>query len=180
MEASGTKIKLKQLTESDWPIFKELYTNPRTMKHVYNPFDEDVAWTVFNCRLKPWDINSDGWLSFSINELSTKATLGLIGLKITNHTAKIAEVGFMLLENARGKGIASEALTILVKFAFTELGLNKLIAMCSTENSGSYNLLEKRGFIREGCLAQNSFINNQYVDDYIYGLCKSTLNSQTP
>lgn len=173
MKISGTKIHLKQLDESDWPVFKNLYTNSEIMKHVYDTFDEDVAREVFESRLIPWDKNGDDWLSFSINELSTQTKLGVIGLKMTNHQAKIAEVGFMLLEKAQGKGIGSQSLNLLTEYAFKKLELNKLSAMCSTKNRGSYRLLEKQGFIREGCLAKNTFANNQYVDDYIYGLCRS-------
>lgn len=175
MEILGIKIKLEQFTELDWPVFKDLYTNPKVMKHVYDTFDENIAREIFESRLVPWDENGHGWLSFSINDLSTKTKLGVIGLKITNHSAKIAEVGFMLLAKAQGKGIGSESLGLLIEFAFKELELNKLTAMCSTQNHGSYKLLEKLGFIREGCLNQNTFTNNQYVDDYIYGLCRSAI-----
>lgn len=172
MEILGTRVKLEQFTQSDWPIFKELNTSPQVMRHVYDPFPEDVAREIFESRLEPWNENSDGWLSLSINGISTKEKLGVIGLKVTNHEAKIAEVGYMLTEKAQGKGFASESLGLLVEFAFANLKLNKLVAACSTKNSGSYKLLEKLGFVREGCLAQNSIINNQYVDDYVYALLK--------
>ncbi|WP_394202469.1 GNAT family N-acetyltransferase [Marinagarivorans algicola] len=56
-------------------------------------------------------------------------------------------------------------------YAHSELKLNKLVATCSVNNIGSYKLLEKIGFNREGCLRQNSIISNQYIDDYVYGLC---------
>lgn len=174
MEIVGKRIKLEKLDQSDWPVFKELYTNPKVMKHVYDPFTEDVARKVFEARLEPWNENSDGWLSFSINDLASETKLGIIGLKITKHSAKIAEVGVMLTEKAQGKGVASESLDLLVQYALDELMLNKLVAICSTNNHGSYKLLEKQGFVREGCLAQNSITNNQYIDDYVYALFKST------
>lgn len=64
----------------------------------------------------------------------------------------------------------------LVKiYTLKELGINKLEATCSVNNSASYKLLEKHGFIREGNLKQNIIINGKYVDDYIYGLYESTI-----
>ena len=81
----------------------------------------------------------------------------------------------MIKQSAQGKGYAGEALSLLKDYAYNHLHLNKLIALCSVNNTGSSGLLEKLGFIREGCLQQNTLISNQYVDDYIYGLCKSDL-----
>ena len=56
-----------------------------------------------------------------------------------------------------------------------DINVNKLVATCAVNNAGSFKLMEKPGSIREGCLKQNVLINNQYVDDYIYGLCKLAL-----
>ncbi|WP_257985293.1 GNAT family N-acetyltransferase [Shewanella sp. GutCb] len=120
-------------------------------------------------------MESDGWLSLGITESFTGEKLGSIGLKIVNREAKIGEVGFMIKTNAQGKGFASEALNLLKAYSFEELDLNKLVATCSIHNHSSFNLLGKVGFVREGCLHQNSLINHKYVDDYVYGLCKSAL-----
>jgi ribosomal-protein-alanine N-acetyltransferase len=84
-------------------------------------------------------------------------------------------VGYLLKIEAQGKGVASEALTLIKNYAFTTLNLNKLVASCSLNNIGSYKVLEKAGFIREGCLKQNSILNGKYIDDYIYGLCSPTI-----
>jgi RimJ/RimL family protein N-acetyltransferase len=81
----------------------------------------------------------------------------------------------MIKPSAQGKGFAGEALSIIKDYALSELNLNKLVATCSVNNIGSFKLLEKQGFIREGRLKQNMIINGEYVDDYIYGLCKSDL-----
>lgn len=173
MEITGEKVKLKLFTALDWPLFRALYTDATVMKHVYDPLSEEVARAVFESRLEPWAPHCDGWLSLSINDVSTGEQLGIIGLKMTKHQEKIAEIGFMLTGEAQGRGIATNSLSLFIQYAFDELGLNKLVALCSTNNHGSYKLLEKTGFVREGCLLQNSMINNHYVDDYAYGLINS-------
>ncbi|WP_281561341.1 GNAT family protein [Thalassomonas sp. RHCl1] len=110
-----------------------------------------------------------------INELASGEKLGNIGIKITDHEAKIAETGFMIKPTAQGKGFAGEALGLVKAYVFNQLKLNKLTATCAAANTGSYKLLEKSGFLREGCLRQNTLINNRHVDDYLYGLCRSDL-----
>jgi len=143
------------------------------MEHIHTPFSQEEAIEAFKVKAKPWTPDSAHWLTLGINELTRGEKLGNIGLKIIDHDAKIAEVGFILKPDAKGKGYASEALSLVKDYAFMELGLNKLVALCSVANAGSYRLLEKSGFTREGYLKQNTKINDKYVDDYSYGLCKS-------
>lgn len=143
------------------------------MKHVYKPLSIEETQERFRERTQPWNDKSDQWLCLTIDEIDSGKKLGTIGLKITNHQAKIAEVGYLLKTEAQGKGFASEALNLVQSYAFETLNLNKLVATCSIDNIGSFKVLEKAGFCREGHLKQNSFFNNQYVDDYIYGLCSS-------
>ena len=175
MNLTGQRIQLSPFDESDLDLFIEISMSPKMMEHVYDPCSFEEANEAFIAKSQPWSMESDGWLSFGITEVATGEKLGNVGLKITNHEAKIAEVGFMIKASAQGKGFASEALSLVKNYAVSELNLNKLVATCSTSNVGSFKLLEKHGFIREGCLKQNVIINGKYVDDYIYGLCKSAL-----
>lgn len=177
MNLAGQRIILSPFNESDLALFVEMGMCSQMMEHIYEPFTTlEEAQEAFELKAQPWNIESDGWLSLAIAEVSTGEKLGNIGLKIVNHEAKIAEVGFMVKQGAQGKGFAKEALNILIDYAFNTLSLNKLVAYCSAVNSGSYKLLEKTGFTREGYLKQNSLINNKYVDDYVYGLCQSELS----
>ena len=175
MHLTGKRIKLSPFNESDLDLFVEISMSPVMMEHVYDPFSREDANEAFIARSKPWSMESTGWLSFGITEIATTEKLGNIGLKITNHEVKVAEVGFMIKPSAQGKGFAGEALYLIKSYALSELNLNKLVATCSVNNVSSFKLLEKQGFSREGCLKQNVIINGKYVDDYIYGLCKSAL-----
>ncbi|MCL1125884.1 GNAT family N-acetyltransferase [Shewanella surugensis] len=172
MELIGTNISLKLFNESDWPLALHLSTDPTLMKHVYDPFTEQEARAKFEAKLSPWTKDSETWLSLSINGNKTGEKLGSIGLKITNPDACIAEIGFMLKTSAQGKGYGFEALCLIRDYAFNTLTLNKLCATCASQNMGSYKLLEKAGFTREGQLKHNAFIGGEFIDDYLYGLCQ--------
>ena len=175
MELLGPRIKLLPLNDSDFELFVEIRMNSEMMTHVYEPLTKEEAIEAFQAQSKPWRIDSDDWLAFGITDSSTGEKLGSIGLKIVNHKAKIAEVGFMVKQSAQGKGIAGESLSLIKEYAFKTLDLNKLVALCSINNPGSYKLLEKSSFVREGCLQQNTLVNKQYIDDYTYGLCRSNI-----
>ena len=154
MKLTETRIQLSPFEHSDLDLFIELSMSPQMMKHVYTPFTYDEAKADFATKCQPWTEISDNWFTLGITETASGEKLGSIGIKIVNHKPKIAEVGFMMKSSAQGKAFASEALSLLKEYAFTELGLNKLTATCSVNNTGSYKLLEKLGFVREGCLHQ--------------------------
>ncbi|SFD58277.1 GNAT family N-acetyltransferase [Pseudoalteromonas denitrificans] len=173
MELTNDRITLLPLDQSDWELFKALNQNPKIMEHLYDILSLDEIKNTFKNRTAPITQKSDAWC-FSINDKFTGEKLGNIGLKITPPEAGVAEVGFMLKEAAHGKGYATEALNLIKIYAFNSLGIKKLAAICSTTNTGSYKLLEKSGFTREKFLPRNTVINNQDIDDYIYGLEKNT------
>ncbi len=178
MEVASSRIKLQPLDQSDWELFKELNQCPKIMEHIYDRLPLAQIKTVFESRIRPITEKSNNWC-FSISHYSTGEKLGNIGLKLTNINEKTAEVGFMLKEEAQGKGYATEALNLIKEYTFHTLELNKIVAICATKNSGSYQLLEKVGFSRETFLPKNTLINGQLVDDCIYGLSNSIVYKQT-
>ena len=170
IKLTGQRIQLSPFDHSDQALFIELSMSAKMMEHVYTPFTYDEAKAAFDLKSQPWTTKSDSWFTLGITEILSNEKLGSIGIKITNHQAKIAEVGFMMKPSAQGKGFGGEALALLKDYAFTELSLKKLTAICAVNNVGSYKLLEKLDFEREACLRQNTLINNKLIDDYVYGL----------
>lgn len=109
MQFSDERIKLLPFQNSDFECFLEIITCPQMMKHVYDPLTYDEAKSSFEKRLSPWELDSDKWRSFSISETISGEKLGFISLRVVNHEAKTAEVGFMIKANAQGKGIGRKA-----------------------------------------------------------------------
>jgi len=167
MKLEGNRIHLTPLDQSDEALFIEIAMCPVMMEHVYSPFTYEEAKAAFRIKSQPWSMDSTQWLTLGIAHKESGEKLGSIGIKIVNHDAGTAEVGFMLKQSAQGQGYASEALSLIKSLAFDTLRLNKLAAFCSTNNVGSYKLLEKQGFLREGHLKQHTLLNGCYVD-YIY------------
>jgi RimJ/RimL family protein N-acetyltransferase len=174
VKITSSRIKLQPLDQSDWELFKELNQCPKIMEHVYDRLPLDQINAAFENRIRPITKESDSWC-FSISNVSTGDKLGNIGIKLMNIKKKIAEVGFMLKEEAQGKGYATEALHLVTVYIFNTLELNKITAICSTENAGSHKLLKKNGFSRESFLPLNTSINGKLVDDYVYGLSKTVI-----
>ncbi|MBK7227389.1 MAG: GNAT family N-acetyltransferase, partial [Ignavibacteriales bacterium] len=60
-----------------------------------------------------------------------------------------AEIGYELLPDFQGKGIAQEAMLAVLDCGFNIMLLNKIEAYTHKENSSSIKLLEKFTFVRD-------------------------------
>lgn len=173
MNTALSHIILKPIAESDLDLYVSISTCAEIMRYVYDPMTEQQAEQAFAERLLPWQYESDTWLSFTIFDSKRELKLGSIGLKIIDHQARIAEVGFMLLPAEQGKGYASAALAQIHQLAFEQMSINELAAICDVRNKSSMSLLQKHGYTQLKRLENNSEIAGELVDDFRYQL---TLN----
>ena len=84
-----------------------------------------------------------------------------------------AEVGFAIASEYWGHAYGREAMGILTKYAFTELGLRRLEADVDPHNSACLKSLEALGFKREGYLRQRWQAAGELQDSVILGLLRS-------
>ena len=81
-----------------------------------------------------------------------------------------------MLARYQGKGYITEAAQALIEFLFNEGKIRKIVAHCSTENIGSWKVMEKLGFEREAYFKMHTKINGSWFDDYAYGLINPVIN----
>jgi RimJ/RimL family protein N-acetyltransferase len=70
----------------------------------------------------------------------------------------------------RRKGIGTQALRMLLRFAFAELNLFRLTAAVPEYNRGAIALLQKFGFVQEICRRKALERDGRRWDLYIFGL----------
>lgn len=81
-----------------------------------------------------------------------------------------AEVGYMLGPEFWRRGLVSEALQEVLRYAFQELYLHSIEANVDPRNEASCKLLEKTGFTREAFFRQNLLWEGEFLDTVIYSL----------
>ncbi|MBI5227913.1 GNAT family N-acetyltransferase [Candidatus Micrarchaeota archaeon] len=97
--------------------------------------------------------------------------IGNIKLGPVNRHHRSAELGILIGEkNQWGKGYATEAIGILVRYAFEELKLHKITAGCYANNLGSMAAFKKVGFKEEGRRQSQFRFNGEYVDSVLLGI----------
>ncbi|RFS83138.1 N-acetyltransferase [Actinomadura spongiicola] len=76
--------------------------------------------------------------------------LGTIGLFKVNRDHLTGEVGYGMRPGARGRGYATEALSLVTDWALRECGLFRVELRAMVTNHASVRVAEKAGYVREG------------------------------
>jgi RimJ/RimL family protein N-acetyltransferase len=62
------------------------------------------------------------------------------------------ELGYIVVPHARGRGVATEMLRQLTRWAFDEAGALRIALVIDVENAASERVAERCGYVREGVL----------------------------
>jgi RimJ/RimL family protein N-acetyltransferase len=82
-----------------------------------------------------------------------------------------AEIGWCIDPAVEGNGYATEAVRELIRVAFEELGLRRLVAHCFAANVASWRLMERVGMRREVHTVKESLHRSgEWMDGMSYGL----------
>jgi RimJ/RimL family protein N-acetyltransferase len=94
---------------------------------------------------------SDGaHASFVVVDVATGGIVGSIGLVRLDRDADVAEVGYLVKREVRGRGIATRAVRLVTGWVLGELGFARLELQTDVRNVASQRVAEKAGFRREG------------------------------
>lgn len=78
----------------------------------------------------------------------------------------------------RRKGYGTQALRLLLRFAFAELNLFRVSAIVPEYNDGAIALVQKFGFVQEVCRRKSLDRDGRRWDLYVYGLLAQEWRSQ--
>ena len=99
--------------------------------------------------------------------------IGLVGFKDTDRQNKKTEIGYWLSEDRQGQGIVTRAVKRLCKFAFSEVGMNRIQIKCALGNEGSKKIPKRLGFSLEGIERDGELLSGGvYTDLEVYSLLK--------
>ena len=68
----------------------------------------------------------------------------------------------------QGKGIVSSSCARLIEYAFTDLGLNRVVMKIAEDNVPSRRVAERIGLAYEGTSRQSEWLYDHFVDQVIY------------
>jgi len=164
------ELQLRPFSLTDKSRFALLANNKNIWNNIRNrmphPYEESDAadFIKMATNKKPNTILAIEWKG----EL-----VGAIGLHPEDESdvyAGTAEMGYWVGEPFWGRGIASKAVAIMIKYGFEELKLRRIFAAAYAYNIASMKVLEKNGFQKEGISKQAVIKNGKIWDEHRYGL----------
>ncbi len=111
--------------------------------------------------------------AFGIHLLDTERLIGFARLHsiLWNHGTGAVNLAIGAPED-RGQGYASDALGLIVTYAFAELNLHRLSALVSAENEPAQRLFKRAGFVVEVESREAIFRQGRRTDALILGLLR--------
>jgi RimJ/RimL family protein N-acetyltransferase len=111
---------------------------------------------------------------FVIEKLGDHRYLGSTDLHNINWVNRSAEVGIVIGDKPSwGKGYGTDAMRVLLRFAFDRLNLNRVSLRVFDYNPRAIASYEKCGFQREGVLRQDKYLAGEYHDTIVMGILAS-------
>lgn len=84
-----------------------------------------------------------------------------------------AEIGYWIGEPYWGKGYATEAVKLLLDYAFQKLDVLRVYASVFEYNIASMRVLEKAGFEKEAVIKSSIIKKGQIFDEHLYSIRKT-------
>jgi ribosomal-protein-alanine N-acetyltransferase len=95
--------------------------------------------------------------------------VGSIGFVLHSDVERVsAEIGYWIAEPCWGRGIVTEALSAVTRYAMESHGLTRIFAVPFAWNTPSCRVLEKAGYVLEGRLRQSAIKDGQLTDQLQY------------
>jgi ribosomal-protein-alanine N-acetyltransferase len=170
----GNRIKLRKLKISDSEVIRDFAKDKKITKYTFvtpPPFTKKQAQDFISKVDKERKKGISYYFGIELKE--NRKLIGMMNLIKIDQKNKNAEVGFWIAGRYQCKGLAKEALNLILDFGFKKLKLRRIEARVLHKNKPAQKLLEKTGFKLEGKLRKKTFFKNQWFDDLIYGILRN-------
>jgi RimJ/RimL family protein N-acetyltransferase len=122
---------------------------------------------------------ADGTVSnFAITEGGPP--VGSVGVRWVDPDQGVADVGYWLAPEARGRGLCTRAVRLVSRWVLEECGAERLQLRADELNPASRKVAENAGFTQEGILRSSRFNRRQgrRVDFVMYSLLRDELEAR--
>jgi RimJ/RimL family protein N-acetyltransferase len=167
----GKHVVLRALERADMPLLHEWANNPEVQRllggwHFPTSLkDQDEWYSALSCA------SLDQRFAIDVKDVGLIGTANLVAIDWKNRNAFHG----MMLGNAqnRGKGYGADTIMAIMRYAFSELGLQRLDTDIIEYNEASLRTyIGKCGWMEEGRRAKWYFRQGRYWDKVIVGITR--------
>jgi len=168
---SGPTIRIRQAVPSDARTLALLYRAERDFLRPFEPDRGESFFTEATQRVRLTELAErrragagDAWVILDDGDPA-----GVISLSnVVRGPFQSANIGYFVAEGRNGRGVATAAVRLVAREAFTVLGLHRLEAGTLVDNVASQRVLEKAGFERFGLARRYLHIAGAWRDHVLF------------
>lgn len=141
-----------------------------------SPYSEDDAREYIGQTRQGW---AEGTMSnFAITEAESAEAVGSIGVRWAEPDQGVAEVGYWVAPQARGRGLCTRAVRLVSRWAIADRRIERLQLRADEQNAASRRVAENAGFTQEGILRSSRYNPRlgRRVDFVMYSLLSDELS----
>lgn len=169
----SSRIYLRKMTEDDISIYHKWRSDVEVMATT-SPHLEAVTFEDTKHFVEQVILGSHSSKSYIIVDKESQAPIGVTSLIQIDNKNRNAECILDIGEKEFwGKGYGTEALRMLLDYAFLELNLHRVSLCVFSFNTKAVKLYEKLGFQREGVLRQALFRAGEWHDILQMGMLQA-------
>jgi RimJ/RimL family protein N-acetyltransferase len=109
-------------------------------------------------------------LALAITRKDTGELVGDVILAFASAEHRAGEIGYIVHPDHQGLGYTTEACREVLRIAFDDLGLHRVIARLEPRNVASARVLEKLGMRREALFVDNEVIKGEWTSEAVYAI----------
>lgn len=172
---SGQRILLRSLEEVDvGDSYLKWMRDPQVTQYLASR-DQDETIETLRAFVRNINASPRDYL-FGIFIAQSKQHIGNIKIGDIRDPHRSADLGLLIGQrSAWGKGYGAEAIAVATRWAFEELGLNKLWAGMYAENLGSYHAFIKASYREVGRFKRHILFNGRYIDSILVEKCRDEM-----
>jgi RimJ/RimL family protein N-acetyltransferase len=165
----GKKVRLRAIREDDLKNMITWLNNPVVTRHLaaMRPWSvvEEKAWIERAMR------NEDPTTISLVIESADNEYLGAVGLVHIDTRNRSAEVGIVIARpDDWGKGYGTEAMVLMLRHAFEELNLHRVMLKVHAYNERAIASYLGVGFVEEGRQRESHFRHGSWHDTVVMGI----------
>ncbi len=96
---------------------------------------------------------------------------GVIGATL-NEKAPSAEIGYWLAAEFQGRGVMTQAVSVVLEYLFDERGRHRVEIQCAVGNTRSCKIAERLGFQLEGVRREADLVGGRFLDLKHYAILR--------
>jgi RimJ/RimL family protein N-acetyltransferase len=164
----GKNIELKPLTEGDYPLVHGWFNQPDFMGNFFN------IWCISPEEVKKFvTMPNNFW--YLIHDRAKDTPAGVICSFAPYSDGEMYhgwEIAYIVHQDSRGKGLASQAASMLINHLFDSTLFDRIIACVVVGNEASCKVLEKAGMSLEGVERRKFLLHGKHVDMRLYSIIR--------